>query len=679
MATSSPDKIRKDSSDGSNSSDNSDDSSSSGDSSSSSSSDSDSDNDTAKEDNSNNQSLPLTNEEKESPCKPFDPNPTRAAARLKESTTTGLMALNTQKRDRRTIEQIQSDLRIKRGAAAANNASANRVVPRRPTPSTVSPAHPPLAESSAIPSLDMSVKPKGNTKTVKGRLESKLAGRGTGSRAKTIAKTTASTKSQPTTSVVTNISRSAIASMSSSQTTPPETSPTQTDLIEDPRSNSKVVRTIVKALQRYGDLMDGNLYREHQSTFCDEYKQPSFLVRAKLSFHLKVTEDTLASIAKEIIVQCDTAMAQKVENVKFADVDIKPNQFIDRLYENLKLRVAVQRAMAAAKFKPGVAPHVLATSPSASTLSDFGIDQMPIWKSAEDENGWNVEKDRALLVGVYIHGFSAWEEILSDNLLPLEKQRALKGSRLKTRAENLLKKLPAPSNVKVLNGGGSTMMDRAAERAKRKAEEPPSASPPPQPNPDSIRREHVQSRFGGKQLQLVTRTATASEDEEGEVRSDSDPSDNDTHPTPVSGQRYGGKDFRIPKPKKDSGKKTSKKAKDVKTAVPALLSAEQLEAKWGPKDRLKHIRTTLKKVRRIAAWAQCQSDDNVVLEKVAKYICEIGAGIDQVVVADGGDGVQSDELATCLWTHAATFTPFSAVQFERLYDDMACDAAAFQA
>ncbi|RQM27465.1 hypothetical protein B5M09_001295 [Aphanomyces astaci] len=670
MASSSPEKPRKNSSDASNSSDNSDDSSSSG-GSSSSSSDSDSDNDTAKDDNANSQSLPLSSEDKESLTKPLDPNPTRAAARLKESTGTGLMALNTQKRDRRTIEQIQSDLRIKRGAAAANPGNANRVSSRRPTTATVSPAQPPVAESTSVPSLDMSVKAKGNSKTVKGRLESKLAGRGAGARGKTVPKATAAaSKTQPTTSAVTNISRSATLLLTSSQTTPPETSPIQTDLVEDPRSNSKVVRTIVKALQRYGDLMDGNLYKEHQSTFCDEYKQPSFLVRAKLASHLKVSEDTLASIAKEIIVQCDAASAQKEENVKYADVDIKPSQFVERLYDNLKLRVAVQRAMAAAKFKPGGLPHALVLAPSATTLSDFGIDQMAIWKSAEDENGWNVEKDRALLLGVYIHG--AWEEILSDPQLPLEKQRALKGSRLKTRAENLLKKLPSPAHVKVAGGGPSTMMDRAAERAKRKAEELPTSSSPP-PHADSIRRGHVQSRFGGKQLQLVTRVA--SDDEEGEVRSDKESDDNQTasalsRPPATEQLRYGGKDIRIPKPKKRDGKASSSKKPTI-----VLLTQEQLEAKWGPKDRLKHIRTTLKKVRRIAAWAQSQADDNVVLEKVAKYICEIGAGIDQVVAADDGD--HGDELATCLWTHAATFTPFSAVQFERLYDDMACDAADF--
>ncbi|KAF0695472.1 Aste57867_13715 [Aphanomyces stellatus] len=659
--TTSPEKPDKDSD--SNSSDS--DSSSSG-SGSSSSSDSESETEDNKDEAPSGISTLnhlSSGEEATSPTKQFNPNPTRAASRLKETTDTGLIALGTKKRDRRSIEEIQRDLKKAKPSTkpALSTDSRRRVV---------SPALQPVPENISIPnpnSADFSLKTKGKPTTAMGRLAQKLSGRGggRGTGKPVVPKTSA--KVSTSTPIVTNISRSTAVPSSSkttpptSQTTPPATSPIPNELegpisrarqflkvCLDPKNNAKVVRTIMKALQRYGDSTDGGLYAEHQPTFCDEFKQPSYLVRAKLSAHLKVSEETLAQIGTDLIKQCDASKME--ENIKVADVDIKPAPFLERLFENLKLRVAIQRAMESTKCKGGA--HNLLTTGATTNLTDFGIDSVPIWKSAEEECDWTMEKDRALLVGVYIHGFSAWEEILADRNLMLEKQRVLKGSRLKTRAETLIKRLPPPTK------SAGTRFERAAERAANKAQSAPSSSPPPAA--DSIRRDHIQANpnmYGGKQLRLVPQQSVASEDEEGEIRSD----ESDAEGGGGGGRPYGGKSIRMPQAARAD-------------AVPhTLLTTTQLNEKWDPKERLKHLRTTLKKVQKVAAWAQGQKDDDVVLEKVSKYIVEIGAGIDEVVAKE--EGVQCDELATCLWTHAATFTPFSAVQFERLYEDMTCDAA----
>ncbi|CAK4107679.1 unnamed protein product [Aphanomyces euteiches] len=599
MAPSSPEKPEKDSA----SSDNSDsDDSSSSDSGSSSSSDSDSDNENESKDEpapSTTTTVLTTNEDKSMlASEPFDPNPLRAATRLKENTDTGLMALGTKKRDRRTIEQIQKELSAKK--PKPSNAET-RPLPRA-TNRVVSPALQPSGENITIPnpnSADFSLKTKGKPTTALGRLAQKISGRARPT-AKAPVKSTAKPSTSTGTAMTSYLSRPSSSSTASTTTTPPTTTPPSTSPIqgevEDPKNNPRIVRTILKALQRYGDSTDGNLYAEQQSTFCDEFKQPTYLVRGKLSAHLKVSDDVLEQIAKDMIAQCEAQKAE--ETIKYADVDIKPAPFLERLFENLKLRVAVQRAMQKSKCKGG---------------------------------------------------FGAWEDILADPKLSLEKQRALKSNRLKNRAEKLLKRLPSPLKPSA-SAAGMDRLQRAAERAKGRADEPPSTSPPPA---DSIRKEHVAANpYPGKQLQPVrTSSSVASEDEEGEIRSDE--SDREVR------RPFGGKTIRLPQ--------------EAKAPPPALLTLEQLNAKYNPKERLKHIRTTLKKVQKIASWAKGQKDDDVVLEKVSKYIVEIGAGIDQEVAKE--EATKCDELATCLWTHAATFTPFSAVHFERLYDDMTCDAA----
>jgi len=81
-----------------------------------------------------------------------------------------------------------------------------------------------------------------------------------------------------------------------------------------------------------------------------------------------------------------------------------------------------------------------------SDLSVLGVNarDLPNWAWAEKEHDWSQRKDAALLLGVYVHGFGGWEDILNDDLLHFQGQRALKGERMKKRAENLLKRLPAP-------------------------------------------------------------------------------------------------------------------------------------------------------------------------------------------------------------------------------------------
>ncbi|KAH9133419.1 hypothetical protein AeRB84_020554 [Aphanomyces euteiches] len=646
MAPSSPEKPEKDSA----SSDNSDsDDSSSSDSGSSSSSDSDSDNENESKDEpapSTTTTVLTTNEDKSMlASEPFDPNPLRAATRLKENTDTGLMALGTKKRDRRTIEQIQKELSAKK--PKPSNAET-RPLPRA-TNRVVSPALQPSGENITIPnpnSADFSLKTKGKPTTALGRLAQKISGRARPT-AKAPVKSTAKPSTSTGTAMTSYLSRPSSSSTASTTTTPPTTTPPSTSPIqgevEDPKNNPRIVRTILKALQRYGDSTDGNLYAEQQSTFCDEFKQPTYLVRGKLSAHLKVSDDVLEQIAKDMIAQCEAQKAE--ETIKYADVDIKPAPFLERLFENLKLRVAVQRAMQKSKCKGGA--HSFLSM--AANLADLGIDTVDAWREGERDCDWNIEKDRALLLGIYIHGQLRQDDCSLMSVLSLEKQRALKSNRLKNRAEKLLKRLPSPLKPSA-SAAGMDRLQRAAERAKGRADEPPSTSPPPA---DSIRKEHVAANpYPGKQLQPVrTSSSVASEDEEGEIRSDE--SDREVR------RPFGGKTIRLPQ--------------EAKAPPPALLTLEQLNAKYNPKERLKHIRTTLKKVQKIASWAKGQKDDDVVLEKVSKYIVEIGAGIDQEVAKE--EATKCDELATCLWTHAATFTPFSAVHFERLYDDMTCDAA----
>ncbi|KDO26116.1 hypothetical protein SPRG_20608 [Saprolegnia parasitica CBS 223.65] len=402
---------------------------------------------------------------------------------------------------------------------------------------------------------------------------------------------------------------------------PPDADPA--DLLADARTNPKIVRTIHKALQRYGDLTDAPGCNEDPSTFCDELRQPNYIVRAKLCNSLKLPDDIIQTVSNEIVSLCHANLSE--ENVKFGDVDIKPAALIERLQENLKLRVAVQRALKKSG-NPSQGAYGLATS--RRDLVDLGIEQMPAWGYVEKECDWSPAKDRALLLGVYIHGVGYWEDILGDAKLAFEKHRVLTGTRLKGRAEDLLRKLPSPSGKPLATSSTS----------------------------DSIRREHVAQQptpsFGGKQLRVLPPAPVESE-EEGEISAD----DETTSGANTIMPRYGGKNIRIMPPQKPTK---------------VLLTSEQLVDKWDPKALLKDVKVTLKKVQKISSWGEDHSDD-VLVEKVSKYLVEIGHVIDSLVCRE--DDMAMDELATCLWEYAATFTPFSALHFERLYDDMVADAS----
>lgn len=218
-----------------------------------------------------------------------------------------------------------------------------------------------------------------------------------------------------------------------------------------PAVDGKVVRAMLRAMLRYGDLTDVGLYPK-AANFADEYKMPSFIERSNLQATTKVSMDRLQTLANDVAQKAKRAVEARPphDNIKIAEVEARSSQIIERLYENLKLRVAVQRALRTAGCSSGNAQanaqgaYVLVAKQSDLSVLGVQTRDLPSWTWAEKEHDWSQRKDAALLLGVYVHGFGGWEDILNDDLLHFQGQRALKGERLKKRAENLLKRLPAP-------------------------------------------------------------------------------------------------------------------------------------------------------------------------------------------------------------------------------------------
>uniref|UniRef100_A0AAV1VM63 ATP-dependent helicase CHD1-2/hrp3 HTH domain-containing protein n=1 Tax=Peronospora matthiolae TaxID=2874970 RepID=A0AAV1VM63_9STRA len=404
-------------------------------------------------------------------AKTMNVNSTRAAARFKASETESMMPLGTRKRDRRTIEEIQRDLRDKRKKPAGTLSARSS-----PPPPRGSPIRSPEAEAAVDSGAPMAVGgPIGQFGTAgrlsikrkpvsaHDRLAMKLNGRKrTGAKKPT--KLAAPSGTMPPVLVMT--SKPMIKPMAATTTavTTENSSSSEhggdtggdgynSSVSRSPQAavDGKVVRAVLRAMLRYGDLTDVGLYPT-ATTFADEYKMPSFVERATLQTITNVSTDRLHALAHEVAQKAKEAVEARPphDNIKIADVEARSTHIIERLYENLKLRIAVQRALRVAGCSSGNAhanaqgAYVLVAK--QSDLSILGVNTRDLlnWTWAEKDYDWSQRKDAALLLGVYVHGFGGWEDILNDDLLHFQGQRALKGERLKKRAENLLKRLPPP-------------------------------------------------------------------------------------------------------------------------------------------------------------------------------------------------------------------------------------------
>lgn len=401
-------------------------------------------------------------------------NSTRAVARFKAAegrdASQGLMALGTRKRDRRTIEEIQRDLRDKRkkpmtGAPTARSSPPPRGSPvRSPEAEAVVSSGAPMAVGGPLGQFGTAGRLPTKRKPVSAhdRLAMKLNGRRTTS-AKAKKSTSSTTNvSVPPVSVMTNKAVKPMTATSSITTGNSSSSDHGGDTGGDgfsssgskpsvPSIDGKVVRAVLRAMLRYGDMTDVGLYPT-AANFADEYKMPSFVERANLQATTRLPQDRLLNLAKEVAQRAKQAVEARPphDNIKIHEVEAKSSQIIERLYENLKLRVAVQRAMRTTNCPSGNAQanaqgaYVLVAKQSDLAVLGVNNRDLPSWTWAEKEHDWTHLKDAALLLGVYVHGFGGWEDILNDDLLHFQKQRALKGERLKKRAENLLKRVPAP-------------------------------------------------------------------------------------------------------------------------------------------------------------------------------------------------------------------------------------------
>uniref|UniRef100_K3W757 ATP-dependent helicase CHD1-2/hrp3 HTH domain-containing protein n=1 Tax=Globisporangium ultimum (strain ATCC 200006 / CBS 805.95 / DAOM BR144) TaxID=431595 RepID=K3W757_GLOUD len=463
--------------------------------------------------------------------------------------------------------------------------------------------------------------------------------------------------------------------------------------VVDWKPDGKVVRALLRGMLRFGDLTDVGMFKlDHPNSFADEFKLQNFVVRSHLPSSTKVSEEQLLKTAAEISERAQRAIEDKQDNMKYADVEIKPSQVIERLYDNLKLRVAVQRALRDAKYAKRDDKGAYVLVAKQSDLPVLGISRdFPPWSWAEKEHDWNSRKDTALLLGIYVHGFGAWEDILNDDLLHFHQQRALKGERMKKRAENLLKRLPPPDesgdpkivhNASVLVAGSQNSgpslgaqfsaiinsnnpnkgrLERAAQRFA--ARQSSGASSIPESRvvaEDSIRRSHTQANSSSsvssssnapdrqRKTSIPSSSPRNDEPEDGEVGGSSSAAASSTaagrsstsskssssskRAASIETEQIGGGSPR--KKSKHHSSERSRKHRDrdasstpSKTKKARILTEEQCVEKWKPSKKLKDIRQVLKKMKIMADWSKNQTDE-VVVEKVCKYVITIGEAID---------------------------------------------------
>ncbi|TMW60635.1 hypothetical protein Poli38472_000677 [Pythium oligandrum] len=667
-------------------------------------------------------------------AEPLNVNSTLAVSRFREKAQddNGFLALGTKKRDRRTIEEIQRDIQKKRGKTGTTSSLTSTKKPlsggipaARPSPPRSSPVLSPESGvemekiSLGLPMNKAGLKGKA-TNSARSRLEKKLLGRGGGGARTTTAAPAKgkkpTTTTTPGTGMVTNISAGKIIKPGTSSSSDHDSSSLpDTKLALEPKIEPKIVdgtqkpdvralRALLRAVSRFGDLTDVSLYPgDHHKSFADEYKQSNFIIRSNVDSSLKMSEDSLHKLAVEMGACLQRSIEDDRDTAKFYELELKPGLVIERLYDNLKLRVAVQRALQDAGISPTKGPgavYNLASKQVDTTVLGIGRD-FPAWTWAEKDYDWNSKKDAALLLGIFVHGFGAWEDILGDDRLYLQKQRALKGERLKKRTENLLKRLPPPDNnpprfisritslnPAVQNGkpsldaiksiaSGAPVINGEIQNVQRQA---PGSGSAPRTNEDSIRKSHTQLGGSGssERPESVRKSSIAGS-------RDDEPSRDRSAPVKRSAsddneRRNGGDKQTSPRKKtKHKSSRSESKVSETPTRTGGTkrrMSADEILEKWKPNKKLKEIRQVLKKMQVMAEWSKDQHDE-VVVDKVYKYVTTIGSAIDRIVVESEKKGSPKardwDELCTALWTYAAGHTPFEPQMFERLYDDICAD------
>ncbi|CAH0516185.1 unnamed protein product [Peronospora belbahrii] len=386
-------------------------------------------------------------------------NSTRAAARFKASETESMMPLGTRKRDRRTIEEIQRDLRDKRKKPIGQTLAARS----SPPPPRGSPARSPGAEAVVNSGAPMAVGGplgqfgasgrlviKRKPVSAHDRLAMKLNGR----------RTTNAKAKKPTTSTPVSGTVPPVSVMTNKPATKPITATSLMAVSTGNSSSSDHGGTLEGTLEETGTA--AALAGHHNR----QWMVRSFIERASLQTTTKMSIDRLYALANEVAQKAKQAVEARPphDNIKIAEVEVRSTQIIERLYENLKLRIAVQRALRTAGCSSGNAQvnaqgaYVLVAKQSDLSVLGVNTRDLPSWTWAEKEHDWSQRKDAALLLGVYVHGFGGWEDVLNDDLLHFQGQRALKGERLKKRAENLLKRLPAPD----LHAGDPRLVQQAS-------------------------------------------------------------------------------------------------------------------------------------------------------------------------------------------------------------------------
>ncbi|GLD91690.1 hypothetical protein PINS_up000223 [Pythium insidiosum] len=236
-------------------------------------------------------------------AEPLNVNSTRAAARFREQAgaETGLMALGTKKRDRRTIEEIQRDLQKKRGRSSGPSSSLTSAGVKKPMGASVPVARASPPKTSPVMSPDSGTEMekislgvpmgslgalKGKANSARARLEKKLLGRGGGrpatttpAKAKKPTATSASSSTPQTSGMVTNISAGVESTATESRGDYYNTGRMEPKIepkIIDAKPDGRIIRSVLRSMLRYGDLTDVNLFRgDHHKSFADELSCPT--------------------------------------------------------------------------------------------------------------------------------------------------------------------------------------------------------------------------------------------------------------------------------------------------------------------------------------------------------------------------------------------------------------------
>lgn len=301
------------------------------------------------------------------------------------------------------------------------------------------------------------------------------------------------------------------------------------------QTKADITKAIIRGLLRYGRFED---LRATPSKVLPQYISMAGLVNDKCTSYDRIAkvvkiegsmeegpEETLNRFGYDIVHKCEQALQKSFQNKHEVSItidgkELKAQNLMERIYYISKLSKAVENALSMRDLCPNALKDHLTSitdNPSKSAefkkfkLSHFGLKNVVPWTWAEKDYHWTTANDISLLLGTYIHGFGAWEDLCKDPCLGFSNVKnlpSMRKERMKKRIEYMIKQIDDVLGMPFPGTLHPSTTNRVAKVASRRQSAPKSMKSTPTPNPKNpIKLKMSKVRQTMKKLKCISNWA----------------------------------------------------------------------------------------------------------------------------------------------------------------------------